>query len=133
MCSSEYNDTINCINNNGDERKKSTNGTFHLSPSSLSKHNASPCRRVDAGQCNDDDPDEIGLIFQTKIDLIEKWLKDKAPPETLAKIHAITDLSKLARSPKRPSVTSDLFQQWLASSPVMVSQLYSNANILCFW
>lgn len=125
MCSSEYNSSINHINNNdtiNSERKKSTNDTFHLSPSpsAFSLPKSSPCRSVDGGQCNDDDIDEIGYMFETKSSSIEKWLKEKATPETLAKIHALTDLSRLAKSPKRPSVTSDLFQQWLASSPVMV-------------
>lgn len=126
MCSAEYNSSVNCINNSDtitSERKKSTNDMFHLSPSpsafSLPKP-SSPCRSVDGGQCNDDDIEEIGYMFETKSASIEKWLKEKASPETLAKIHALTDLSRLPKSPKRQSVTSDLFQQWLASSPIMV-------------
>lgn len=144
MHNSESNNSLNCARN-GIDRKDSANNvssagsgtlprtdsnpTHHLSPatSSLSPILLSPCRSVDS--CNDDDLDEIGKLFETKSKLIERWLREKAPQDVLTKVHAATDNSRMPKSPKRTSsVTSDLFQLWLASSPAQVS----HAIILLF-
>lgn len=88
----------------------------HLSPIVLS-----PCRSSDS--CSDEEYDEIGKMFETKSLAIEKWLRDRAPPDVLIKIHAASDCSRTPKSPqlRTASITSDLFQQWLATSPVQVS------------
>ncbi|KAH8328735.1 hypothetical protein KR067_001822, partial [Drosophila pandora] len=46
----------------------------------------------------------------------EKWLTERAPPEALGRLQEFIE----SRKPlKRPSVTSDLFQQWMAASPTV--------------
>lgn len=71
---------------------------------------------------SDNDLDEIQKLFETKSLLIEKWLRERAPQDVLMKMHAATDCVRTPKSPKlrTSSVTSDLFQQWLATSPVQV-------------
>ncbi|XP_036323196.1 cGMP-specific 3',5'-cyclic phosphodiesterase [Rhagoletis pomonella] len=63
--------------------------------------------------------DEVARLFEEKPEAFEKWLMERAPPEALARLHEFIDSRK---PPKRPSVTSDLFQQWMAASPVPKSQ-----------
>lgn len=98
-----------------------------LSPSSII---LSPCNDNEmpdngfsnAVTVNDEDYDEVKRFFDKKMHIIEKWLRDRASPDIQSKLHDVTDLSP--RSPKAlrtSSVTSDLFQQWLSSSPVQVS------------
>lgn len=135
LCGSDSNNSLNFIRN-GVERKDTltsssagsgtiprtdSNPANHLSPttSSLSPIQLSPCRSVDS--VNDDDMDEIAKLFDTKSKAIERWLKEKASQEILSRIHAASDYARIPKSPKRTSsVTSDLFQLWLASSPVQV-------------
>lgn len=147
VCGSDSNNSLGC-NRNGMERTATTPsstgsaGTMrssdsstctaglvaganshHLSPaaSSLSPIQLSPCRSMDS--VNDDELDEIGKLFENKTKLIERWLREKASPDILSRIHTAADYARVPKSPKRTSsVTSDLFQMWLASSsPVQVS------------
>lgn len=102
-----------------------TNGKYSpaaaLSPSSII---LSPCddnEKPNNGTCNtDDELDEVTQFFDKKLHVIEKWLRDRAPPEIQLKLHDAID--PVPKSPKlrTSSVTSDLFQQWLASSPMQV-------------
>lgn len=138
MCSSENNNSVDYCKTKDEphkmERKKSTpSDAFHLSPSPshLSPHQLSPCRSYD-GSCSDEEIEEIDKLFETRSDTIERWLREKASLEVVSRIHAITETTRLQRSPKRPSVTSDLFQQWLASSPVKVSRIVLPNYILYF-
>lgn len=90
----------------------------HLSPpSTLSSCDST----VDA--TDENEFDEIGRLFESKSKTIERWLRERAPSDVLIKIHAASDMSRTPKSPKlrTSSVTSDLFQQWLASSPIQVS------------
>ena len=142
MCSSESSNSLNYGKNGSIDKKDSPtehssdasstllqhhqpSTTRHLSPatSSLSPILLSPCRSLDG--TSDDEYDEIGRLFETKSKLIEKWLREKAPQEVIHRIHQVSEQAatqvRTPRSPKRTSVTSDLFQQWLASSPVQVS------------
>ncbi|XP_065078537.1 cGMP-specific 3',5'-cyclic phosphodiesterase [Ochlerotatus camptorhynchus] len=72
--------------------------------------------------CSQEELDEIGTFFEDHSIAIERWFHERAPPDVVAKLQSITgggDVCKSSpRSPHRASVTSDLFQQWLASSPV---------------
>lgn len=79
--------------------------------------------QVSSGNGTDDDYDEIAKLFETKSSAIEKWLRERASQDVVAKVHAATECARAPRSPnlRTSSVTSDLFQQWLASSPVQVS------------
>lgn len=139
VCGSDSNNSLNCTRNGIDRkdtlnslssggsgctipRTESNSAANHLSPatSSLSPIQLSPCRSLDS--VNDDDFDEITRLFESKSKLIERWLREKAAPDVLSRIHAAADYARLSKSPKRTSsVTSDLFQMWLASSPVQVS------------
>ncbi|XP_054730274.1 cGMP-specific 3',5'-cyclic phosphodiesterase [Anastrepha obliqua] len=66
--------------------------------------------------------DEVARLFEEKPEAFEKWLMERAPPEALARLHEFIDSRK---PPKRPSVTSDIFQQWMAASPVPKSKCRS--------
>lgn len=99
-----------------------------LSPgeTSVSPKILSPCRSSCDSTSNVvgtlEDFDEISRLFETRSPLIEKWLREKASADTVARIHSITESTRQSpRSPKRASVTSDLFQQWLQNSPIKVS------------
>lgn len=141
LCTSDSNNSLNCSRNGVDRRdtyncpssagsgqipRTDSNPQNHLSPatSSLSPIQLSPCRSLDS--VSDDDFDEIGKLFETKSKAIERWLKEKASQDVLTRIHAASDYARLPKSPKRTSsVTSDLFQLWLASSPVQVSTRFT--------
>lgn len=67
----------------------------------------------------EDDFKEISDFFEShSFEKIEKWLVEHAPPEVLSKISSITTIGKC--SSHRSSVTSELFQQWLTTSPSKV-------------
>ncbi|XP_017100763.2 cGMP-specific 3',5'-cyclic phosphodiesterase isoform X2 [Drosophila bipectinata] len=62
------------------------------------------------------DVDEVARLFEEKPEAFEKWLTERAPPEALGRLQEFIE----SRKPlKRPSVTSDLFQQWMAASPTV--------------
>uniref|UniRef100_A0AAG5CWJ9 Phosphodiesterase n=1 Tax=Anopheles atroparvus TaxID=41427 RepID=A0AAG5CWJ9_ANOAO len=85
---------------------------LHLSPSHRSQ-------RADSTACSQEELDEIGAFFEEHSGAIERWFRERAPTDVISKLQSITtDATKSPRSPHRASVTSDLFQQWLASSPV---------------
>lgn len=97
-----------------------------LSPSSIT---LSPCSDIEQRSNNgastpttDDleEYDEVKRFFDKKLQIIERWLRDRATPDIQSKLHDATDI--IPKSPKlrTSSVTSDLFQQWLSSSPVQV-------------
>lgn len=68
----------------------------------------------------DEEFKEISEFFEShSFDKIEKWLLEHAPLEVLSKISSITSIGKC--TPHRSSVTSELFQQWLTTSPSKVS------------
>lgn len=98
--------------------------TIATTATNLSPIVLSPCRNATTivDSSSDDDFDEIQKLFETKPLAIEKWLRERAPQDVLMKMHAATECARTPKSPKlrTPSVTSDLFQQWLASSPVQV-------------
>ncbi|KAJ6637639.1 cGMP-specific 3',5'-cyclic phosphodiesterase [Pseudolycoriella hygida] len=112
MCNSELNMTssTSLIKNENDVSDGSTE-------SKKTQILLSPCASMNSN-CSDEGNDDIGKLFEQRSVAIEKWLREKAPPEVIAKIHSITENNKAYKSLKRPSVTSELFQQWLASSPM---------------
>lgn len=112
---------VNAIETNGKHSPAAA-----LSPSSIT---LSPCSDFDQRPNNgatsptpDDleDYDEVKKFFDKKLHIIERWLRDRAAPDVQSKLHDATDI--IPKSPKlrTSSVTSDLFQQWLSSSPVQV-------------
>ncbi|XP_017874339.1 PREDICTED: cGMP-specific 3',5'-cyclic phosphodiesterase [Drosophila arizonae] len=79
---------------------------------SNAKTNSSSSGKTTATQ---QDVDEVARLFEEKPEAFEKWLTERAPPEALSRLHEFIE----SRKPhKRPSVTSDLFQQWMASPTV---------------
>ncbi|XP_037943442.1 cGMP-specific 3',5'-cyclic phosphodiesterase-like [Teleopsis dalmanni] len=73
---------------------------------------------VSGREASQQDVEEVARLFDEKPEAFEKWLTERAPPEALSRLHEFIESRKL---PKRPSVTSDLFQQWMAASPMHVS------------
>lgn len=120
---------VNAIETNGKHSPAAA-----LSPSSIT---LSPCSDFDQRPSNgaaaaaaatsvtptpDDleEYDEVKKFFDKKLHVIERWLRDRATPDIQSKLHDATE--SMPKSPKlrTSSVTSDLFQQWLSSSPVQV-------------
>ncbi|XP_055375430.1 cGMP-specific 3',5'-cyclic phosphodiesterase isoform X2 [Condylostylus longicornis] len=67
------------------------------------------------------DVDDIARLFEEKPEAFEKWLTERAQPDVVSKLHKFIESRSLLlpqKSPKRTSVSSELFQQWMASSPV---------------
>jgi len=62
------------------------------------------------------DVDEVARLFEEKPEAFEKWLTERAPPEALSRLQEFIENRK---PHKRPSVTSDLFQQWMSASPTV--------------
>lgn len=62
-----------------------------------------------------DELQKVNDFFEANSSAIEKWLKERASDEVISRLHAITR-SKEKASEHRSSVTSELYQQWLASS-----------------
>ncbi|XP_050325171.1 cGMP-specific 3',5'-cyclic phosphodiesterase [Bactrocera neohumeralis] len=75
--------------------------------------------KVTRREATQQEVDEVARLFEEKPEAFEKWLMERAPPEALARLHEFIESRK---PPKRPSVTSDLFQQWMAASPVQKPQ-----------
>jgi len=69
---------------------------------------------------SDEEIDTINRTLSTNPELLERWLKEKASPDILKRVHAISEPPIVSSGSKRTSVTSELFQLWLASSPVKV-------------
>lgn len=74
------------------------------------------------------DVDEVAKLFEEKPEAFERWLTDRAPSEALNRLHNYIESRK---NPKRASVTSDLFQQWMAGSPSQVSWLFNIYSVCC--
>ncbi|XP_055618671.1 cGMP-specific 3',5'-cyclic phosphodiesterase isoform X2 [Toxorhynchites rutilus septentrionalis] len=92
------------------------------SRSSMSQSPAhlTPVRQKADSLCSQEELDEISVYFDEHSASIERWLRERAPTEFIARLQSIsTDVvAKSPRLPHRASVTSDLFQQWLVSSPI---------------
>lgn len=110
-----------------------------LSPSPISLCNSSNDTSTTATDNIGLSAETIGQLFDGQTDAIEKWLREKAPPDIVRRMHRVTDEVRRMTSPKRTaSVTSDLFQQWMASSsssasPMMVSQVVYLPSRLMFY
>ncbi|XP_037950287.1 cGMP-specific 3',5'-cyclic phosphodiesterase [Teleopsis dalmanni] len=80
---------------------------------------------VSGREASQQDVEEVARLFDEKPEAFEKWLTERAPPEALSRLHEFIESRKL---PKRPSVTSDLFQQWMAASPMHKSRSLSSSS-----
>ncbi|KAH8247081.1 hypothetical protein KR032_008534 [Drosophila birchii] len=84
----------------------------------LGQHERLGAKTTTAGcsSASQQDVDEVAKLFEEKPEAFEKWLTERAPPEALSRLQEFIE----SRKPiKRPSVTSDLFQQWMAASPTV--------------
>lgn len=70
----------------------------------------------------DEEFDEVKKFFDKKLHVIEKWLRERATPDIQSKLHDATETAPKSPKLRTASVTSDLFQQWLTSSPVQVCE-----------
>lgn len=97
-----------------------------LSPSSIILSPCSDNDRSNNGNYTDEEFDEVKRFFDKKLHVIEKYLRDRASPDIQSKLHDATDTMPKSPKLRTSSVTSDLFQQWLASSPVQVCRATYN-------
>ncbi|CAK1541136.1 unnamed protein product [Leptosia nina] len=81
--------------------------------------------------CSDEDLEELKKLLENKPKLLEKYLRECASIEEVNRLHSITSGGPLSPRPRHEarstSVTSDLFQLWLSSSPVKRSRSPSSS------
>ncbi|XP_059219754.1 cGMP-specific 3',5'-cyclic phosphodiesterase [Stomoxys calcitrans] len=99
----------------------SLNPSTHTTP-------ANPLTKAMQREVTSQDVDEVARLFEEKPEAFEKWLMERAPAEALVRLHEFIEGRKPPPPPKRPSVTSDLFQQWMAASPVQKNRSFSSAS-----
>ncbi|KAL4718663.1 hypothetical protein ACJJTC_013573 [Scirpophaga incertulas] len=90
--------------------------------------------RSSPDDCSDEDLSELKKILESKPKVLERYLRECASSDEMNRIHTITSSGPLSPRPhheaRSTSVTSDLFQLWLSSSPVKVS---ANVLIHIWW
>ena len=67
-----------------------------------------------------DDLQKVSEFFELNANIIERWLKEKAPDEVITQISSVLAKHKIVEKEHRSSVTSELYQQWLSKSPLKV-------------
>lgn len=82
-------------------------------------------------ECSDEDVQELKKFLEGKPKLLERYLKECASADEVNRIHSVTSSAPLSPRPhheaRSTSVTSDLFQLWLSSSPVKRSRSPSSS------
>ncbi|XP_041985200.1 cGMP-specific 3',5'-cyclic phosphodiesterase-like isoform X2 [Aricia agestis] len=82
--------------------------------------------RSSPDECTEDDLLELKSILESKPKLLEKYIKEVASQDEVNRLHNLTSCGTLSPRPhheaRSTSVTSDLFQLWLSSSPVKRSR-----------
>lgn len=77
---------------------------------------------------SDEDLYELKKILESKPKVLERYIRECANTDEVTRLHNLTSLGPLSPRPhheaRSTSVTSDLFQLWLSSSPVKVSKLH---------
>jgi hypothetical protein len=90
--------------------------------------------RSSPDDCSDEDLIELKKILEKKPKVLERYLRECASSDEVNRIHTITSSGPLSPRPhheaRSTSVTSDLFQLWLSSSPVKVSANGNHNQIL---
>ncbi|KAG6449922.1 hypothetical protein O3G_MSEX006289 [Manduca sexta] len=81
--------------------------------------------------CSDEDLLELKKLLEGKPKVLERYLRECATAEEVNRIHSVTSGGPLSPRPRHEarstSVTSDLFQLWLSSSPVKRSRSPSSS------
>lgn len=82
--------------------------------------------RASPDECTDEELHELKMILESKPRVLERYLRECASVEEVSRIHSVTSFGPLSPRPhheaRSTSVTSDLFQLWLSSSPIKVSK-----------
>lgn len=82
--------------------------------------------RASPDDCTDEELHELKKILESKPNVLERYLRECASVEEVSRIHSVTSFGPLSPRPRHEarstSVTSDLFQLWLSSSPIKVSK-----------
>lgn len=110
-----------CNNNNIERRSFSGSPKVSPTPYQGSSNRNFASSPVDFSDISDEELDSFNKTLTNNPELLEKWLKEKANPDILKRVHTITEPPVINSGSKRTSVTSELFQLWLTSSPVKVS------------
>lgn len=83
-------------------------------------------------ECSDEEFNEIRRLLESKPKALERYLRECATNEEINRVHNLTSSTPLSPLPnhqtRSTSVTSDMFQRWLASSPVKVSDNVDNKS-----
>lgn len=81
--------------------------------------------RTSPDDCTEEDLLDLKKLLDSKPRLLERYIRECASPDEVNRLHTITSGGPLSPRPRHEarstSVTSDLFQLWLSSSPVKVS------------
>lgn len=81
--------------------------------------------RASPDESTDEDLQELKKILEAKPKVLERYLRECASVDEVNRIHSVTSSGPLSPRPRHEarstSVTSDLFQLWLSSSPIKVS------------
>lgn len=81
--------------------------------------------RSSPDDCTEEDLLELKRLLDSKPKALERYIRECATTEEVYRLHTITSSGPLSPRPhheaRSTSVTSDLFQLWLSSSPVKVS------------
>ncbi|XP_073963396.1 cGMP-specific 3',5'-cyclic phosphodiesterase-like isoform X2 [Choristoneura fumiferana] len=76
--------------------------------------------------CTDEDLSKLKKLLESSPKILERYLKECASSDEVNRLHSLTSTGPLSPRPnhqaRSTSVTSDLFQLWLASSPVKRSR-----------
>ncbi|CAK1594286.1 unnamed protein product [Parnassius mnemosyne] len=87
--------------------------------------------RSSPDDCTDEDLIELKKILESKPKVLERYLRECATSDEISRIHNLTSGGPLSPRPhheaRSTSVTSDLFQLWLSSSPVKRSRSPSSS------
>lgn len=76
----------------------------------------------------EDDLAAAGAWLEANGHLVERWLRESASNELRSQIQsALPHVSNTVSSSRRTSITSDLFQLWLAASPAKPGESTQNA------
>lgn len=70
----------------------------------------------------DSDIEEIEYLFRQKPTAFCKWIIERAPPEILTHICELLQSGDIPQ--KKSSISTDIFQQWMASSLTQVCNIF---------
>lgn len=90
-------------------------------------------------ECSDEDLVELKRLLEGNPKVLDRYIRECASTDEVTRLHSLTSSGPLSPRPhheaRSTSVTSDLFQLWLSSSPVKVSDnlcdvITSNCSVI---